>query len=202
MLDLELVTAPEAELVTIEELKAHLRVDSADHDEFIIACRDAAVAHLDGFAGILGRGLAEQEWCLYLDRFPAGRIRLPLPPLLAVSEITYVDAAGDSQTLTEDDDFTVLAGARAEVTPVYGSTWPSVRCQPRAVAITFTCGWAAPEDGAAWPAKLQPAIAAVKLMVGDLFANRESGVVGEATAEVKTSLTVERLLTPLRIPRL
>ncbi len=38
--------------------------------------------------------------------------------------------------------------------------------------------------------------AAVLLMVGDLYAKRETGVVGTVSAEVKTSLTVENLLAP------
>lgn len=198
--DLELVEAPVADLVTVADLRAHLVVDTTDHDDLIGEYRDAAVAHLDGHAGILGRALAEQTWVLYLDRFPAGAgwrsatIRLPLPPLIAVESITYLDANGVRQTLAADL-YTVLDGEKAEIRPAYGQAWPTARCAPRSVAITFTCGWAAPDDGDPWPAKLQPVRAAIKLMVGDMFENRETG---GGSAEIPA---VDRLLSPLKLSR-
>lgn len=200
MLDLELVTPPAVELVSLDELKAHLRYDAADQDAYIASCRAAALAHLDGYAGVLGRAMVQQTWRLYLDRFPHGRIRLPLPPLRDVEAITYVDGDGVTQTLAALD-YTFLDGERAEIWPAYGKSWPSTRCQPRAVSIRFRCGWEPPAEGAAWPSKLQPAIAAIKLMVGDLFENRESGVVGTVSAEIKSYATIANLLRPLRIPR-
>lgn len=201
MLDLELVEPPEAELVTVAQLREHLRYDAVDQDDYIAQARDAAVAHLDGYAGILGRALAAQTWRLYLDRFPFKQIRLPLPPLIEVVQITYVDGDGVTQTLPSGD-YTYLDGERAEVWPAYGKSWPAARRQPRAVAIDFTCGWAAPTQGATWPAKLQPVLAALKLMVGDLFENRETGVVGTVTSELKSYASASNLLRPLRIPRL
>jgi hypothetical protein len=36
----------------------------------------------------------------------------------------------------------VLAGERAEVVLAYSQAWPAVRCQPRAIAVTYVCGFA------------------------------------------------------------
>jgi uncharacterized phiE125 gp8 family phage protein len=158
--DLELTTPPTAELLTLDQAKAHLKVDANDDDNEIQAAIAAAVAHLDGYAGQLGRALAPQTWTLYLDRFPCGAgslrdprrrpgnvIRLPLPPLISVDSIHYLDSTGVTQTLGPSA-YQVLAGERAEVWPAYGTTWPGTRCQPRAVAIAFTCGFGPAGD---WP---------------------------------------------------
>jgi len=195
--DLVLATAPTADLVTLAQAKAQLNVEplnTAD-DALIQAMIAAAMAHLDGPAGVLGRALGSQAWTLYLDGFPSGVIRLPLPPLISVGAVAYIDAAGVTQTLASAK-YQVLAGERAELRPAYGLSWPSARCTPRAVTITFTCGFA---DVAAL--KLDPIRAAIKLMVGDLYGNRESVSVGAVAAEIPMSLTVQRLLAPLKIPR-
>jgi len=201
MRDLVLDTAPTAELVTLDQAKAHLREDSDEFDDYIAACIAAAVGHLDGYSGVLGRALAEQTWVLHLDRFPIGPLRLPLPPLLAVESIAYIDTAGAAQTLSASV-YKVLAGERATLELAYGQSWPATRAESRAVSITYSCGWEAPAGGAAWPAKLGPVIAAIKLMVGDLYAARETYVTGTIAAQIPMSSTVERLLRPLKVPRL
>lgn len=203
MLDLELITPPTADLVSLEALKEQVAAtEFTDDDDLITAARDAVVGHLDGYSGVLGRALAEQTWRLHLDRFPRRReIRLPLPPLLGVESITYLDLAGVQQTLGADQ-YRVLTGERAALVLASGAAWPATLCEPRAVSVTFRCGWAAPTGDEAWPVKLRPVIAAIKLMVGDLYANRETGVVGTVAAEIKMSTTVDRLLAPLRVPRI
>ena len=167
LLDLVRDSPPTAELVTVDQLKAHLRVESDDFDSQIEGWRAAAMGHLDGYAGILGRALAAQTWVLYLDRFPSAEIRLPLPPLIAVDSITYLKADGVRTTLAASA-YQVLDGELARVLPAFDTNWPPVRITPRAVAITFTCGWEELSAGV-WPAKLQPVIAAIKLMVENDF---------------------------------
>lgn len=202
MLDLELVTPPATDLVSLDEVKAHLGVETDEQDAVIEDLLATAIGHLDGYAGILGRGLVEQSWKLWLDRFPTHRcrdVRLPLPPLISVDEIAYTDGAGVARVLPAER-YQVLDGERSSVAPAYGFAWPSARCQRRAVSITFTCGWAAPVEGAPWPTKLQPLRAALKLMVGDLFANREAQSLGPGLVVVANP-TVDQLIRPLRVPR-
>ncbi len=192
LLDLELVEPPVAELVSLEELRAHLRLDGiTDHDARILGYRRGAVGHLDGYAGILGRALAEQTWTLHLDGFPTGVIQLPLPPLIAVESITYLSAADGAATTLAAPLYQVLAGERAQVRPAYGQAWPSTRCTPRTVSITFTCGWTAPAADEPWPDKLQPAIDAIKLLVEDRFAGPDAD----------RQAAVTRVLRPLKLPR-
>lgn len=195
LLDLVRAGAPAQPLLTLEDAKLAIRVDHNDEDSLIQAFIDAAIDQLDGYDGILGRALVDQTWRLGLGRFPFGPIELPLPPLIAVTSIAYVDVDGEAQTLPADD-YLVHDGALAMIEPAYGKSWPSTRAQKRAVTITFRAGYGAPEDV---PAGV---LAAARLMVGDLYANRETGVVGTVSADIKMSTTVSRLLAPHKVPRI
>lgn len=108
------VTPPVGPLVGLGELKAHLRVDYGDDDALITSLEKAAVAHLDGWRGILGRCIQQQVWSVQFDR--PGRHRLPFPDVSGITasagevELCH-DALGSLVTLTEASivDMTVRA---------------------------------------------------------------------------------------------
>ena len=77
-----LVTAPSADIVSIQDLKAHLRVTNSDEDLLIAALGDAARAYLDGWTGVLGRCIMPQTWQV---KAKAGTIVLPFPDVTSVS---------------------------------------------------------------------------------------------------------------------
>lgn len=83
-------TGPDGAVVLLNALKAHLRVDSADEDDLIDALEKAAVAHLDGWRGILGRCIKRQTW--EVDYATAGVFRLPFPDVVEISA-----SAGEAQ---------------------------------------------------------------------------------------------------------
>lgn len=212
MLDLVRVDAPATPLVTVDELKLSLRVDHDDDNDLIEAFGESVTDHLDGFAGTLGRALVTQTWKLSLPGFPrlghwphgprmfgAGhrhhrRIRLPLPPLVDVTSIHYLDADLADQTLTADQ-YIVLDGPLASVDPAPGLCWPSTGCHPRAVEITYVAGYG---EAALVPGPIRTA---AKLMVGDLYENRSSVVIDASRVTLIEAPTVARLLKPYRLPR-
>src|SRR5678809_194962 len=102
---LELITPPEETPVTLEEAKAHLRIDHDDDDVYVQGLIDAATGMVDGRYGSLGRALEPQTWELVLDRFPCWpyHICIPLPPLLSVDSITYTDGDDVEQTIDSAD---------------------------------------------------------------------------------------------------
>lgn len=75
--------APSEPVVSLTDIKAHLRVDHDDEDTSIEAMEAAAVAHLDGYRGILGRCIRRQKW--RQDFTCGGTHRLALPDVLAVA---------------------------------------------------------------------------------------------------------------------
>lgn len=178
--------APAASPVRLADAKTHLSVDHADEDVLIQAFIDAAVAHLDGWSGVLGRALVTQTWRQTYDAFN-DPLRLPMPAATIVS-VTYVNPDGASVTL-DAASYGLQADALGSfVEPAHGATWPTPRDQSGAVAVTFTCGEAAESV----PAPLK---AAILLTVGDLYHNREGVIVGATVAE---NPTVAALIAPYR----
>ena len=87
------VAAPQGELVSLGVLKDHLGVVGAHDDARIAALLAAAVAHLDGWRGALGRCILTQSWRVDYD--DEGTHLLPFPD---VSTVTAVDATGAAVT--------------------------------------------------------------------------------------------------------
>lgn len=83
-----LVTPPAGEIVSLEDIKVQLKVaEDTSRDSEIEAYIVQAVAHLDGYGGILGRCILSQQWAVTYDR--AGTYKLPLPDVV---EVVAVDA--------------------------------------------------------------------------------------------------------------
>lgn len=191
VLDLIRTTAPAA-LMTVEQAKAHLRVDHDDDDTLITDLVEAAVDLLDGYAGTLGRALVTQGWRLHLPAFPLrtpGRwIELPLPPLQAVTSIDYTADDGTTQAVPADW-YEVLNGPVGRVVLRTGFAWPSTAVGPRAVRVNFTAGYGA--ASAVPPAVRQ----AVKVMIAAWYSDREG-------SEKTMPIAAERLVRGLRVRRI
>lgn len=184
-----LVTPPAAAPVSLPEVKGHLRVEHGEDDLLISGMLDAAVRHLDGWSGVLGRALVTQSWRQDFPRF-APLLRLPLSPAASVTSVSYIDPAGASQVASASlyELHTDDIGAAIALRP--NAAWPQVSKETHApVAVTFVCG----TDAADVPSPLRIAI---MLMIGDMYANRETSAF---KAEALPSyITVERLITPYR----
>ncbi|RNF32946.1 head-tail connector protein [Paracoccus methylarcula] len=85
---------PVGDVVTLAEMKGHLRELDNFEDGLIQQAINDAVAHLDGWRGILGRCILEQTW--EVDIPCAGTFRLPLPDVI---DATSADA---TVTLSRD----------------------------------------------------------------------------------------------------
>lgn len=196
LLDIARTVAPTARLLTLESVKAQLEVEHDTHDALLEDYALAVEEHLDGYTGELGRALVNQTWALYLPRFPgADGLRLPMPPLVSVSSIQYRDDQGTTRTFASTK-YHVLDGRRAEIRLVAGESWPVTEDHPRAVTITYVCGYGT--SGAAVPSDIRRA---ALLMVGDLYAHRETSVEGPASSRIAMTTTVDLLLAKHRLPR-
>lgn len=178
------VSPPATTPVSLTEAKAHLRVDHTDDDVLITSLIDAAVDHLDGWTGILGRALVTQSWRQDFAGF--GCLRLPLGPVASITQIKYLSENAE-QTLSPAV-YVLRADARgAYVDLASGQSWPGVYSRPDAVSVTYMAGAATAEV----PAALK---AAILLFVGHLYANREA--VGETQSELP--LGYYALIAPYR----
>ena len=205
---LALIQPPAADVITLDEAKAHLRVDFADHDEQIRQYIAAAVGLIDAAAGgWLGRGLRPQQWELRLSSFdPRGRIKIPIAPLISIDSIAYIDGAGTDQVLLEDTDF-VIVGKDGKGTcylvPAWGASWPSVRCTEESVRILFTVGYplavAASGDDPAIPDQLPAPIRQwLQFKIATFYQARDEVFV-EGSASTALPVWVEQMISPYRI---
>lgn len=183
---LTLVTAPTVEPVTVAEAKVHCAVSRDDHDDLIerliTAARQACEA-------ATRRALCTQTWDLTLPGWPdddrRARIYLPLPPLVSVTSITYLDAAGDEQTI-DDATYKVRAGSPGIVSLRNGELWPSVLDEDDPITIRFVAGYGV---AANVPATLKQAML---LLVGHWYEHPEAVVTGTIATELP--LAVKSLL--------
>lgn len=178
---------PTAEPVSVAEALAHCRIDHSDDNALLLRLISAARRRVET---TLRRALMSQTLRLSLDAFPCGAIVLPRPPVAAVTTIAYTDSAGDSQTVAS-----YLLDAESEparLSPAYGAAWPTARCQPNAVQITYSAGYA---SAAAVPPTIKLAIL---MLVAHWYEHRESamdeGKLSETPQAVDFLLAGERVV--------
>ncbi|MBY6275383.1 head-tail connector protein [Symbiobacterium thermophilum] len=184
------VVPPDQEPVSLEEAKAHLRVDGNHDDALIAALITAAREYAEGYQQ---RAFVTQTLELTLDCFPAsGEIELPRPPIQRVESITCTLA--DGSTMTVDPDTYLLDAPSGRLALAYGASWPNVTLAPiGGVTIRYVAGYGDPSKV---PAKVKQAIL---LIVGHWYANREDAVVG--TVITRLPMAAEALLWQDRLLR-
>lgn len=154
--------------------KQHLRLDTADEDTLVTAYLAAAKAWVENYTEQrLTRGeVTQAETCFgsYID--------LNYGPAPADVSVSYTDTDGDPQTVSP-----IIVSLR-RIYPL--NAWPSTR-NGTEIIVTYTAGF----DQT--PGDLD---AAVLLLTGDFYANREAG-----TATPAVSAAVEALCRPYRAVR-
>ncbi|TPI39307.1 hypothetical protein FJW07_14100 [Mesorhizobium sp. B3-1-9] len=191
-----LVTAPAATPIILAEAKAQLRVDFPDDDALIGSLISAVTDHLDGWTGILGRCLVEQEWRQDFDCF-ARCLPLPLGPVTSVLSAKWRDSAAAESTI-DQGEYTLLtdAGGRSHVRFNDGFTAPSDLAEKAAVSVTYKAGYPTVNGVSTVPAAIK---AAILLHVAHLYQNREA--VAE-TSLAELPMGVDALLAPYRAMRI
>ncbi len=137
--------------VTLEMVKAHLRVTGDDEDALLRAKLDAAVQWAEETAN---RAIVLREYLVTRDAFPAGFWPLPLGRVATIVNVQYIDVDGVTQTWSGsplpyetdlDTDYTPRLRPRST------SAWPTIGSNWGAARITLTAGWAV--DDLPWTLK-------------------------------------------------
>lgn len=207
-----LVTPPAILPVSLAEAKTHLRIEpeAVLEDDLITGLTTAATDHLDGWSGILGRCLVEQEWRQDFDAF-ARCLPLPLGPVISISSVTWRNAAGQMSTVpTSAYALRTDAGGRSLARFDASYSFPVGLHESGAVSVMFKAGYATipakPEEPGppvvpAVPAQSTVPAAiktAILLLVGAWYENREETAIGVSVAGLPNSVAVNALLAPYR----
>jgi uncharacterized phiE125 gp8 family phage protein len=175
------LTGPALEPVTLDEAKGFARIDTIYDDALVTSLIKRAREHCEA---ITARQFITATYGLLLDAFPtwcspetyrmAERrdgtdIIVPMPPLISVESITYLDTAGASQVVTASDYVVSTYDSPGRIALANGKTWPSTLDQINAVTVAYTAGY-----GAAATAVPESIKQAMCLLVGHWYENREA----------------------------
>lgn len=214
---LTLSVPPDKEPLSLDDAKQHLRVDSdmVDDDSLISSLITAARQWVEE---ITGHSVPQQTWQLALPGFPGATGVLGVPvygvdplmlpgtpvsgsvayryalhlgrgPVQSITSVQYLDATGALVTLDPAGYVLSADNWDATITPAPGSIWPVSIVHPEGVVIKYVAGYATV------PA---PILAAMKILIGTWYENREAVTLVRFTAD-EVPFTVTALLSPYRV---
>lgn len=166
IMKIKIITDIATELVTLADVKTHLRVDVSDEDTYIPSLIAAARDKVEHYTG---RTIGEKTLEGILDDFPdSDYIELLESPVQSITSIKYTDSDETENTWSSDDYISNLDIIPEKIMPAYGETWPSFIPHPTgAVRIRYVAGHTS--------ANLPDAVKhAILLVIGDLYENREA----------------------------
>lgn len=146
MYDIEIVTPPTSEPITLEEAKKHCLVDFMTDDEQIETLLIPAARQVCEFT--TARQFLTATWRITFDNFPDGDVFLPLGSYQSLNKVTYWDADGVNQNIDVID----IGEWGSKNYPRLEYDWPVAK----KVAIEWTCGYG--DDATAIPEALKQAM--------------------------------------------
>lgn len=223
---LQLVTAPTAEPLSLQDALDHLRVDQGVDDAYVTLAITLARQQCET---ILRRALMTQTWMLSLQNWP-GRdyqnwpvsftseldiyykynyIKIPLPPLQGVTFVKYMNSDGQilcmafaNFTTTVPNGYNVITAFEpGRIVLPFSQIWPTDILMPGApIQIQFVCGYA---DLATLQSSFEgfaSTIHAMKMLISYFYENRVPPAESrKSMIPAGLQFVVEELLTPYRI---
>lgn len=190
---LKLNTAPTETAVSLDEAKTHLRVDHSDDDGYILSLIRAATSAVENEAN---RQIITATWDQSIDAFPnrGEPIVLYRPPVQGVTEITYTDDDGATQTVSTDTyKLTDPDNAYATISLKDNQDWPTDEIHERdAVKVTFKAGYG--DSSADVPEAIR---VAVMMLVATLYECRSDALDAKLSANPAAMRVLQSEMIPI-----
>lgn len=132
-----LVSEIGSELLTLSDIKTHLRLDGSDYDSILTPLIKTSRQIGEN---ITGRDFIEKEWKTYLDAFPISNcegIELRKSKLKSITSIQYYDENNVLQTLSASDYYITEEADYSSIFLKCDKSFPRTYCRKQAVIITF-----------------------------------------------------------------
>ncbi|SHF50253.1 head-tail connector protein [Caloramator proteoclasticus] len=188
-MNLKVIEGPKADVLTLEEVKSHLRVDGDDEDSIISSYIKAAREYAEIFTG---RSFVEKTYEYVVNpKEKYAYIELPMPPLIEVLEVLCVDKNNQELKLTEGYDYYVLKGYdESLIYPSLERGWPKESLERiGSIKIKYRTGY----SEAPMPVKQ-----AILILTSHFYESREN----LTTKDYKEiPFGVSTLLRPFWVPR-
>lgn len=195
---LTVVTPPASEPLSLDEAKAHLRVEHTADDDYLSALIAAARVWCEAETQ---RTFVTTALKLMFDEFPDGAgwpgdwaaIRLRSGPVASVETVKYYATGGTLTTLDSSLYQTWLATEPPMIVPAVATCWPLTQCgRIGAVEVNYTAGYG---DASAVP---QPIKQAMKVLMGQRYEQRGDDQVLTLERAAAVHPAVYALLAPYR----
>ena len=204
MTTLRLITAPAIELITLNDLKLHLRVteiDERDSGGTEAVIEDALLNSLIVTARKMIEGLCgpliTQTWEQYEQDFPTNNIiRIWKPRVTTFTSLIYTDDDSVATTLSATNSTTDLIDEfRPKVVLKNDYSWPTVTLfEANPIKLTFICGYGSSADDVPEPIRQ-----AMLILCAHLYENREMYNISiSGNSVVPIPWTTEALIAPYR----
>ncbi len=178
MSKITLVTAPADRLITAADLRTHSRIDDTGEDAYLEQLIDSAVSVAEACTW---RRFITQTWDQSFDGF-CDPLVLRYPPLVSITSVTYIDIAGDSQTLATSVYETGQTDGIDEVRLQDDQSWPNTQAHADVVTVRMVVGYGDPSDV---PQDIKHA---VRLHAASFYENREGAILfGSALSAIPES---------------
>lgn len=181
MIDL---TPPAIEPVTLADMRAHLRLDTADEDALLTALITVAREHIERETGLV---LIARPFRLCLDSWPGdGILTISRGPVRSVTAVTVYDGEGQGEAVSLDGH---LLDGEARPARLWLTAVPEPGRMLNGIEVEFIAGFG--ESGADVPETLKRAML---LHVAAMFATR--GVVAADAQPAVVPPGYDRLIAP------
>ena len=132
-------TQPTTEPVTVGELRTQLLIDTTEHDgdlaDMISEARREAETVRCGDVALIDSA------CVDYFNTLEGDMELHWAPVDSITSVAYLDSNGDSQDLAETVYELGTINGMGVLRLKYDQTWPSTRCHPDCVTVTYKAGY-------------------------------------------------------------
>jgi uncharacterized phiE125 gp8 family phage protein len=185
---LTLVTPP-VPFISAVTAKARLPALAGVADAVVMSLVAAATAAAEAY---LGRALGQQTWDWKPDLWNGGPrvgwpwpyLQLPMPPLVSVGGVKYLDAANVEQTFDQALYYVTGVGWVGRIWLKSIASWPAMGDHPEPLTVRFTAGYSAVPEPLQW---------AVLMAASDLYSatGRDPAIRSESVEGVGSTSYVD-----------
>lgn len=197
-----IISDPELEPVSPEELKEHTYIDSTDEDTYLSNLLRRARARLESDTDRL---LVQQSWSVVFSQFTK-ELLLPNGPLIEVLRVEYLNKEGTYTEVNPSTYRIVTHGLTPKLVLAFNQQWPIVEVSsPDAVKVDYVVGHIPVKDGAldienaSDLGRVELAKQAILILAADWYANREDSAPVKlySAPNAYKALTAELSLSPI-----
>lgn len=178
-----LIEPPQQQPVQLSELKAHANIDFDDDDFILETYLKAAINHLDGWTGILGRAIINQKYQIVIEEPSLKCINIPFDNVKNIV-ISSKKENGETVVIPAEKYRVIETILRTEIRFV------SNECFQSPLVISFVTGYG--DDASATPAPIKVAIL---LLACTWYEQREAT---SSVQHTKLPYAVDALIAPYR----